>query len=105
MIKKDYEFLKYSIFLKKRIIIGINFRSIIIGFLIRLIKKSKMPEYLKIMEWKLIDMLSTPTFVRKINNANYKGYLNQKSNEGIDGGDTGFTETIFDCFQIKSPKN
>ena len=50
-------------------------------------------------------MLSTPTFVRKINNANYKGYLNQKSNEGMDGGDTGFTETIFDSFQIKSPKN
>ena len=30
-----------------------------------------MLEYLKIMEWKLIDVFSTPV-VRKINNANYK---------------------------------
>ena len=63
-----------------------------------------MPEYLKIMEWKLIDMLSTPTFVRKINNANYKGHLNQKSNEGMDGGDTGFTETILILFKLKAQK-
>ena len=39
-----------------------------------------MLEYLKIMEWKLIDMVSTPTVVRKINNVKYKGYVNKKLN-------------------------
>ena len=29
---------------------------------------------------KLIDMLSIPTVVRKINNANYKGYADKKLN-------------------------
>lgn len=37
--------------------------------------KNEMLEYLKVMEQKLIDMLSTPTVVRKINNGNYKGYV------------------------------
>ena len=33
-----------------------------------------MLDYLKIMEWKLIDFLSTLFVVRKINNAIYKRY-------------------------------
>ena len=32
------------------------------------------------MEWKLIDMFSTPSVVRKINNANYKSYVNKELN-------------------------
>ena len=36
--------------------------------------------YQKIMEWKLIVMLSTPV-VRKVNNTNDKGYVNKKLNE------------------------
>ena len=40
------------------------------------------------MEWKLIDMLSIPSAVRKINNANYIGYINKKLDE----------ETILDSF-------
>ena len=31
-----------------------------------------MLEYLKVMEWNLTGMFSTPTFVRKINITNYK---------------------------------
>ena len=40
-----------------------------------------MLDYLKIMEHKLIDMLSTPTIIRKVNNSNCKGYVQVK--EGI----------------------
>ena len=35
------------------------------------------------MEQKLIDMLSTPTLVGKINNTNYKGFIKKKLNEKI----------------------
>ena len=42
--------------------------------------KNERLEYLKTMTWKLIGMLSTPTVVRKINNANYKGYVDKKLN-------------------------
>ena len=40
-----------------------------------------MLECLKIIEWKLVDMLSTPILVRKINNAKYEGYVKKKFNE------------------------
>ena len=43
-------------------------------------RKNERLKYLKTMTWKLIDMLSTPTVVRKINNANYKGYEDKKLN-------------------------
>ena len=46
-----------------------------------------MLEYLKTLEWKLIDMLSTPSVDRKINNANCNGYVNKKLNEEMDWGD------------------
>ena len=36
--------------------------------------KNEILQYLKIMEWNLIDMLSTLTVVRKINSDNFKGY-------------------------------
>ena len=42
-----------------------------------------MLQYSKIMEQKLIDMLSTPTLVGKINNTNYKGFVKKKLNEKI----------------------
>ena len=35
------------------------------------------------MEQKLIDMLSTPTLVGKINNTNHKGFVKKKLNEKI----------------------
>ena len=44
--------------------------------------------YLKTIEWKLIDMFSTPSVDRKINNANCNGYVNEKVNEEMDSGDT-----------------
>ena len=43
--------------------------------------KNEILEYLKIMDWKLIDMISYPAFVRKIKHANYKGYVNKKLNK------------------------
>ena len=39
-------------------------------------RKNAMLDYLKVMAWKLIDMFSNNSVVRKINNANYKGYVN-----------------------------
>ena len=37
--------------------------------------KSEMLEYLKIIEDKLICMLSTPSIIKEINNAKYKVYI------------------------------
>ena len=62
-------------------IIAINFEYIILGLLIRLIEKKKIPVYLKIRDLKLIDILSTPSVVRKINHAKYKSYVNKKFHE------------------------
>ena len=50
-----------------------------------------MLNYLKIIEWKLIDMFSTPSVVRKIHNANYKGYVNKKLNEEIESYGNGYS--------------
>ena len=55
--------------------------------------------YLKIMEWKLNDMISNPSVVRKINNVNQKGYIKKKSNEEMKNGDTYHTEIILDSFE------
>ena len=57
--------------------------------------------YLKNMEWKLTDMFSTPSVVRKINNANYKGYVNEKLNEEIKSGNTCLAEAILASFKLK----
>ena len=42
-----------------------------------------MQKYLKIMEWKLSDVFSTPGINRKINDDYYKGYVNKKLNEDM----------------------
>ena len=63
-----------------------------------------MLEYLKIMEWKLIGMFSTPTFVRKINNASYKGYVHDKLIKELKSGDTRHAETILDSYEFKRLK-
>ena len=42
--------------------------------------KNEMLQYLEILEYKLIDMFFTSTFTRKMNNGNYKGYVNTKKN-------------------------
>ena len=37
-----------------------------------------MLEYLKIMEGELTDMVSTPSIINEINNANYERYMKEK---------------------------
>ena len=64
----------------------------------------KLLEFLKIMEWKLIDMFSNPSVIRKINNVTYKGYVNKKVNEKMDLGDTRHTKAILDSFKFKMLK-
>ena len=64
----------------------------------------KLLEFLKIMEWKLIDMFSNPSVIRKINNVNYKGYVNKNVNEKMDRGDTRHTKAILDSFKFKMLK-
>ena len=51
-------------------------------------RKNEMLVYLKIIELKLINMLSTSSVLRKISNANYKGYVNEILNEEMNSGDT-----------------
>ena len=40
-------------------------------------KKNEMLVYLKITEWKLIDMFTTSSIIRKINDVSYKGYVDR----------------------------
>ena len=40
-------------------------------------KKNEMLVYLKITEWKLIDMFTTSSIIRKINDVSYKGYVDK----------------------------
>ena len=65
-------------------------------------RKYEIIESLKIVEWKLIDMFSTPSVVRKINNANHKGYVNKKLNEEMNSENTRLNEAILDSFNLKS---
>ena len=51
-------------------------------------RKNEMLEYLRVMEWKLIDIFSTTTCVRKINNANLKGYVHNKLVKELNSRDT-----------------
>ena len=47
-------------------------------------------------------MLSTHSTTNKINNANYKGYVNEKLNEEMNSGDTRHAEVIIYSFKFKS---
>ena len=64
-------------------------------------RKNEVLDYLKIMEGKIINMLCTDTVVRKINNANNKGYIKKKLNEEINIGDIHHAETILKSFKLK----
>ena len=66
---KNYGFDKVIDISDKMKIIHKKLLGVMLGVLIRL--KNYMLEYLKIMEWKLIDMLSTPIVVRKITTSEY----------------------------------
>ena len=57
------------------------------------------------MDWKLIDMISNPAFVRKIKYANYKGYVNKKLNKVMDSGNKYLPEAVLDSFKSKKLKN
>ena len=57
-----------------------NLASVILGLLIRLIKKwnARVSENCEMeTNW----YVSTPSLVKKINNVNYKGYVKKKINE------------------------
>ena len=68
-VLKNYGFGKVIDISDKMKIIHKKLLGVMLGFLIRL--KNYMLEYLKIMEWKLIDMLPTPIVVRKITTSEY----------------------------------
>ena len=59
-----------------------------------------MLEYLNVMEWRLIHMLSTPTVARKINNANFISYAKKAINEEMNSVDTRRTEAVFYSFKF-----
>ena len=82
--------------------IQINFISITLGNLVRLIQKKKnILEYLKIMVYKLIDTLSTPNIIKEIINNNQKDYVIKKLNKKLNSGDTCSTEANLDSFKFK----
>ena len=62
-------------------------------------RKNEMLEYLKIMEWELVNIFSTASVVLKINNVKCKGYENKKLNEEMDSEDPRLTEAILDSFK------
>ena len=64
-------------------------------------RKNEMLEYLKIIGYLLIDMLSTLTAVRKVDNSNYKGYEHDKLKKESISDNTCHTEAILDCFKFK----
>ena len=79
-------------------------------------RKNEMLEYLEIIRWRLTHMLSTPSLIKNINNANYKGnykvtiittkyykyYI--KSNEQLNSGDTRDAQAIIDSFTFEKIK-
>ena len=67
--------------------------------------KSIMLEYLKITEDRLINMISTPGIVRKINNVNHKGYVRGKSKYKIDIHDSHHAEATLNFLKFKDKKN
>ena len=94
------DLMAYLTFLMRQISFVMNFMSIILGLLTRLTQKNEMLEYMKIMEQKLIDIFSAPTLARKINNANYKGYIRKKLNDEINSGYTPAMSKQFLIFLI-----
>ena len=64
-------------------------------------RKNEMLEYLKIMEWKLVNIFSTHSVFLKISNVNWKGYVNKKLNEEMDSEDTHLNKEILDSFKFK----
>ena len=64
-------------------------------------RKNEMLEYLKIMEWKLVNIFSTHSVFLKISNVNWKGSVNKKLNEEMDSEDTHLAEEILDSFKFK----
>ena len=64
-------------------------------------RKNEMLGYLKIMKYKLADILSTPTIIKKVNNSNYKGYVHDKLKKEFIIEDTHRAEEILDYFIFK----
>ena len=64
-------------------------------------RKNEMLEYLRVMEWKLIDIFSTTTCVRKINNANLKVYVHNKLVKELNSRDTRCAEANLFFFFFK----
>ena len=58
-------------------------------------------EYLKNMEYELIDMLSTPGIIRKTSNNNYKDYVDKNLNKDLPSGDTIHAESTLSSFKFK----
>ena len=46
-------------------------------------------------------MFSTPTIIRKVNNANFKGYVHDKLKKKLNIGDGHRAEGIHDSFKFK----
>ena len=67
-------------------------------------RKNEMLEYLEIIKSRLTHTLSTPSLIKNINNANYKGNVNEKSNEQMNSGDTRHAQAIIDSFTFKKIK-
>ena len=57
------------------------------------------------MEDRLIDMFSTSGIIREINNANYKGYVQEKLKHKIENENLCHPETIPDSFKFKGQEN
>ena len=78
--KKIMDLMKYLIFFVKQILIAMNITSVILGLLIRSIKKwdATLSENCEMeTNW----YVSAPSLVKKINNSDYKGYVKKKINE------------------------
>ena len=67
-------------------------------------RKNEMLEYLEIIRSRLTHMPSTPSLIKNINNANYKGNINEKSNEQLNSGDTRDAQAIIDSFTFEKIK-
>ena len=64
-------------------------------------RNNEMLEYLKITEWELIDMLSAPSAIRKINNDNCYGQVKKKKKEKMNSCDMRRAKAIIDSFKFK----
>ena len=72
------------------------------GILTRLTQKCDARVFeSKRIEDKLIDMFYTPTIIRKINNAKFKGYVHDKLKKELNIADAHHAEEILDFFDFK----